>query len=124
MDNPYLWPLTLLVFLPALGSLVLLLLPRDSHELIKRVSLFVTVLVVFVATVVMATSRASPAAPTSHLPRMRFQQMQSVFQVSWIPAFNIEYFMGMDGISFPAARFDRFYCECFPWAQVGRLPST
>ena len=53
MDNPTLWPLTSLVFLPAAASLVLLLLPRDNHELIKRVSLFVT-MIVFMATVVMA----------------------------------------------------------------------
>ena len=99
MDNPYLWPLTLLVFLPALGSLVLLLLPRDSHELIKRVSLFVTV-IVFVATVVMALPGIT-GGPHFSLAEDAVAEMQSVFQVSWIPAFNIEYFMGMDGISFP-----------------------
>ena len=99
MDNPYLWPLTLLVFLPALASLVLLLLPRDSHELIKRVSLFVTVLVFF-ATVVMAIPGIT-GGPHFSLAEDAVAEMQSVFQVSWIPAFNIQYFMGIDGISFP-----------------------
>ena len=99
MENPYLWPLTLLVFLPALASLVLLLLPRDSHELIKRVSLFVTV-IVFMATVVMALPGIT-GGPHFSLAEDAVSEMQSVFQVSWIPAFNIEYFMGMDGISFP-----------------------
>ena len=27
--------------------------------------------------------------------------MQNVFSVDWIPSFNIDYFMGIDGISFP-----------------------
>ena len=99
MDNPYLWPLTLLVFLPALASLVLLLLPRDSHELIKRVSLFVTILVFF-ATVVMALPGIT-GGPHFSLAEDAVAEMQSVFQVSWIPAFNIQYFMGIDGISFP-----------------------
>ena len=99
MDNPYLWPLTLLVFLPALASLVLLLLPRDSHELIKRVSLFVTILVFF-ATVVMALPGIK-GGPHFSLAEDAVAEMQSVFQVSWIPAFNIQYFMGIDGISFP-----------------------
>ena len=99
MDNPYLWPLTMLVFFPAVASLVLLLLPRDSHELIKRVSLFVTVLV-FIATVVMALPGITGGAHFS-LAEDAVAQMQSVFQVSWIPSFNIQYFMGLDGISFP-----------------------
>ena len=99
MDNPYLWPLTMLVFFPAGASLVLLLLPRDSHELIKRVSLFVTVLV-FIATVIMALPGITGGAHFS-LAEDAVAQMQSVFQVSWIPSFNIQYFMGLDGISFP-----------------------
>ena len=99
MDNPYLWPLTMLVFFPAVASLVVLLLPRDSHELIKRVSLFVTVLV-FIATVVMALPGITGGAHFS-LAEDAVAEMQSVFQVSWIPSFNIQYFMGLDGISFP-----------------------
>ena len=99
MDNPYLWPLTMLVFFPAVASLVVLLLPRDSHELIKRVSLFVTVLV-FIATVVMALPGMTGGAHFS-LAEDAVAEMQSVFQVSWIPSFNIQYFMGLDGISFP-----------------------
>tara|TARA_Y100001933_G_scaffold11960_1_gene10435 strand:- start:14043 stop:15935 length:1893 start_codon:yes stop_codon:yes gene_type:complete len=89
----------MLVFFPAAASLVVLLLPRDSQELIKRVSLFVTALV-FIATVVMALPGFTGGAHFS-LAEDAVAQMQSVFQVSWIPSFNIQYFMGLDGISFP-----------------------
>ena len=32
--------------------------------------------------------------------------MQDVFNVPWIPSFQIDYFMGVDGISFPTHRAD------------------
>ena len=99
MDNPSLWPLTILVFLPAIGSLVLLLLPRENTETIKRVSLLITV-IVFGATVVMALPGIS-GGPHFSLSADAVSQMQNVFQVNWIPVFDIQYYMGMDGISFP-----------------------
>ena len=99
MDTPYLWPLTILIFLPAAAGLVLLLLPRENTETIKRVSLFVTALV-FAGTVVMALPGIS-GGPHFSLASDAVAKMQSVFQVNWIPAFNIQYYMGMDGISFP-----------------------
>lgn len=99
MDNPYFWPLTILVFLPAAGSLILLLLPRENTETIKRVSLLFTVLV-FAATVVMALPGIS-GGPHFSLATSAVSEMQNVFQVNWIPAFDIQYYMGMDGISFP-----------------------
>ena len=36
--------------------------------------------------------------------------MQSVFSVPWIKSFNIYYFMGIDGISFPLVLLTAFVC--------------
>ena len=36
--------------------------------------------------------------------------MQQVFNYSWIPSFDIDYFMGMDGISFPLVVLTAFIC--------------
>ncbi len=80
MDNPSLWPLTILVFLPAIGSLVLLLLPRENTETIKRVSLLITI-IVFAATVVMALPGIS-GSPHFSLSPDAVSQMQNVFQVN------------------------------------------
>ncbi len=95
MDNQYVVMLSLIVFLPALGALLLAFFPKDKPEPIKWVSLAVT-LVVFLLTVYQAIGGNDPRQ--FHLGQA---EMQSVFALKWIPSFNIQYLMGMDGISFP-----------------------
>ncbi len=86
--------LSLTVFLPALGALLLAFFPKDKPDAIKLASLAITV-AVFAMTVSMlmggdaARFKAGEAA------------LQSAFSVDWIPSFNIYYFMGLDGISLP-----------------------
>ena len=43
MTNPYVVPLSLVVFLPALGALALAFFPKDRPETVKRFSLFITI---------------------------------------------------------------------------------
>ncbi|REK08996.1 MAG: NADH-quinone oxidoreductase subunit M [Planctomycetota bacterium] len=87
--------LSLIVFLPALGALALAFFPREKTETIKVFSLVVTA-VVFLLTVVMAL----PGEGVWQFDTA-VSDMQKVFSVGWIPSFNIDYFMGVDGISFP-----------------------
>ncbi len=95
MESTYLTLLSTVVFLPALGALVLAFFPREKTEAMKYFALGVTALV-FLLTLIMALPSAGDwqfdAAVTD---------MQKVFSVGWIPSFNINYFMGLDGISFP-----------------------
>jgi NADH-quinone oxidoreductase subunit M len=96
MEQSALIWLSLIVFLPALGALVLAFIPKDQPDVIKLISLAATV-AVFLATCVVAfgwlgTDRA-------HFQR-GVAEMQDAFSLPWIPSFNIYYFMGMDGISF------------------------
>jgi NADH-quinone oxidoreductase subunit M len=95
MESTYLTLLSIVVFLPALGALALAFFPRESTEAMKYFSLAVTALV-FALTLIMALPSGGDwqfdAAVTD---------MQKVFSVGWIPSFNINYFMGLDGISFP-----------------------
>jgi NADH-quinone oxidoreductase subunit M len=90
--------LSLIVFLPACGALLLCFLPRGRENLIKLVSLLVTV-VVFAATVWIAI----PAETPGELGRFALNTpgMQDVVNRPWIPSFGISYFLGIDGISFP-----------------------
>ena len=53
MDNPYIIPLSLLVFLPTLGALLLAFFPGDRPGLVKGFSLSVTVAVLVGAIVLM-----------------------------------------------------------------------
>ncbi|MCC7084121.1 MAG: NADH-quinone oxidoreductase subunit M [Pirellulales bacterium] len=101
MDNPYIFPLSLITFLPALGALVLAFFPRDAKGAIRWLTLIVTVLV-FIATVYIAIPRPEGATTSQFdLQADAARQMQDLFSVPWISSFNINYLMGLDGISFP-----------------------
>jgi NADH-quinone oxidoreductase subunit M len=79
--------LTIVGLLPLLSALIIAILPKGSNELIKRVALAATVLIA-IASIFLATG---------------FDKAQSGFQyvqsASWISAFNINYAVGIDGIS-------------------------
>ena len=87
--------LTFVVFVPALGAILLAFFPKNNHEGMRIFTLVVTVLVL-VPVLWMALPGGSP---------LQFDisvgGMQSDFRLEWIPSFDIYYFMGMDGISFP-----------------------
>jgi len=95
MESTYLTLLSLLVFLPAAGALVLPFFPRDKTDSMKTFTLMVTA-AVFLISLLMALPGQGP---------LQFDtaksEMQKVFSVEWIGSFNINYFMGTDGISFP-----------------------
>ena len=96
MESNYVMLLSLIVFLPSIGALALAFFPREKTEAMKYFSLAVTA-VVFLVTVVMAL----PGQGGGWRFEIAVAEMQKVFSISWIPAFNINYFMGVDGISFP-----------------------
>ncbi len=96
MESTYLTLLSLIVFLPALGALVLAFFPGEKTEPMKYFTLAVTA-VVFLLSAVMAL----PSEGGTWQFDIAVSDMQKVFSVPWIPSFNINYFMGTDGISFP-----------------------
>lgn len=80
--------LTIVTFLPLLGIIWILLQDKEKDdERVKRIALG-TSIVTFIATiVVLALYDKSEAG------------LQLVDRVSWIPAWGIEYHMGVDGLS-------------------------
>ncbi|GIW94799.1 MAG: hypothetical protein KatS3mg110_2840 [Pirellulaceae bacterium] len=92
----YLALLSSIVFLPALGALVLAFIPRTWIETIRWIT-------VGVSAAVMALIVFTFMGPGARLDTTgeAARYMQDVFNISWIPTFNIDYFMGVDGISFP-----------------------
>jgi NADH-quinone oxidoreductase subunit M len=79
--------LTYIIFLPAIGSLLLLLFKRDDTLTIKIFGIVITALT-FVTSLMMYWS-FDAASPT----------MQFVHKVLWIPALNVSYNVGVDGLS-------------------------
>ncbi len=95
--------LSLLVFLPALAALVLALLPKVTDDALKLITLAVTIMVFLLSLGLMRQGVG-----------IDFQagvaEMQNAFSVDWIPSFGIQYFMAIDGISFPLVVLTAFLC--------------
>ncbi|MCC6123412.1 MAG: NADH-quinone oxidoreductase subunit M [Pirellulales bacterium] len=97
--------LSSVIFLPALGALLLCIVPIRSDRFIKQFSLAVTA-VVFAITLWMAWPASSANEPGRFALGMA--NMQSMVLHEWIPSWNIYYFLGIDGISFPLALLTSF----------------
>jgi NADH-quinone oxidoreductase subunit M len=101
--------LTFLTFFPILGAVVVCLFKDD--ETIRRVSLVITLIALLPGVVMVANFNgayqaaitASPQAPAGMV--YAFEE-----QVPWIPAFNIHYHMGVDGLSMPFVFLTLFLC--------------
>ena len=99
--QPALWPLSAIVFLPALVAafLSLPIVPKAREDFIRWTTL-VTTAVVFVLSLWMAVPALfGPAGPAQF--RLGDPSMQAVVKLPWIEAFGIEYLLGVDGISLP-----------------------
>jgi NADH-quinone oxidoreductase subunit M len=79
--------LSTIIFLPVIGALVLLIISRSQETLIKWVALIFAV-----ATFFLSIPLFTNFDKTTY-------KMQFVERHDWIPAWNIEYFLGVDGIS-------------------------
>ena len=88
--------LSLIVFLPAVASLGIMLIPRQQKDAIRWATLVVTAVVMALILGVQILGND---------PQLVFDtaraDLQSSFNFAWIPSFQIDYFMGLDGISFP-----------------------
>ena len=89
MGFPY---LTAIVFLPAVGALIVALGSSLSPRSIKRLSVVFTVIPLILSLVVFAGFDRSSAAAGS----IQFEEA-----VSWIPALNAYYHLGVDGLNLP-----------------------
>jgi NADH-quinone oxidoreductase subunit M len=100
MSQPAFWPLTLILFLPAIVAFVLSLpiIPKAREELIRWIAL-ATTSVVFVISLMVAVPALGGFGGA--LFSLGDPDMQLVVKLPWIDAFGIEYFLGVDGISMP-----------------------
>lgn len=85
--------LSLVLWLPTLGALALLAVPRDNAELARRIALVVAVL----------TLLASLALPLGYAPAATASDgslaLQFVERVPWLPMLGASYSLGIDGVS-------------------------
>ena len=76
-----------MTFIPLIGVAVILVLPRTAHALVKWTALAATIPPLLMAIQLFWTFSRTTS------------ELQYVIKRPWIPAFNIEFFMGIDGIS-------------------------
>ena len=107
--------LSLIIFLPAIGALLIALMPKGQDDAIKRVSLGVTV-IVFLLTVWIAIPAVNDGSGSTRFV-MGQAEMQQAFSVEWISSFNIFYSLGIDGISFPLVILTSFLSVLAMWAS-------
>ncbi len=79
--------LSLMIFVPLIGMIVVLLLPRESEELIKRFTLAFTLIPLVLAVYLFISYDRSTAGT------------QYVVSINWIETFHIKYHVGIDGLS-------------------------
>ena len=116
MDNVTL--LSTVVFLPAIGALLLVFLPKENTQLMKRAALLVTVLVfLLTAWIAIPDGESGSGHFGFNQNGKAIAEMQNTFNEEWIPSFDIEYFMGIDGISFPLVLLTSFISMISMWAS-------
>src|SRR5208283_4241985 len=79
--------LSTVIFLPIIGSFLILLIRRQNESLIKM-----TALILLIITFLLSFPLLANFDKSTH-------SMQFVERSEWIPAWNIQYFLGVDGIS-------------------------
>jgi NADH-quinone oxidoreductase subunit M len=109
------WLLSLVIFLPAAGALLLCVIPRGSDEAIRRFSLLVT-LVVFGLTIWLAIP-SNGHSPTEGRFVLGMPGIQNTVRHAWIPALDINYFLGVDGINLPLVLLTSFLSMLAMWAS-------
>ena len=103
MDSPEVL-LTAIVFLPAVWALMTAFFEPKATEAIRYFALFGTALTFVLSLVLLARFNTEADA------RELVQGMQMHFTIPWIPDWNVNYSMGVDGISLPLVLLTGLIC--------------
>lgn len=104
--------LTLLVFLPAIGTAIVLLLDRSARDAIRTLAGVVSAF-----TLVLAIGLIASFPNGTGGPALQFEE-----RMAWVPAFGIEYHLGVDGINVLLVGLTAllgFLALVAPWSQAG-----
>lgn len=95
--------LTLITFLPILGMVIVLFLPKDQPVIIRSLTLLITGIQVILSAVLLMNYNYSlgginDAASFQFIEKFRWIEIEGF---SWIGTIKIDYFLGVDGLSTP-----------------------
>jgi NADH-quinone oxidoreductase subunit M len=104
------WGLTLAVFLPLAGVVLMALIPKAEEQLHKLVALVTTVAVAVIGVLLLVSFDFDSAG-----------ELQFVVDRSWIDVINSRYIVGLDGISLPLMLLTMLVvplCVIYSWNHV------
>lgn len=95
--------LTVITFLPVLGMIIILMLPKTNIKLIRTVTLIATGLQVLLALVIWQGFNNALAGVTAQASMQFVERVPwiTIPATTWFGGVQIDYFMGIDGISMP-----------------------
>jgi NADH-quinone oxidoreductase subunit M len=100
------WILTILIFLPTAGAILVLL--AQGRDAVRWTALATTIVTFVVSLLLFALYDWGQGSGYAYADQGGVVQL--VQRASWIPAFNIEYLLGIDGLSFPLVILSTFIC--------------
>ena len=103
--------LTILIFLPMIGAIAVLLVKNRDQA--RWTALGFTALTFALSLLLFATYKWNLTGPYDYLEKPFGGTpgvVQMVQEANWIPAFNIKYKVGIDGLSFPLVILSTFIC--------------
>ena len=101
------WLLTILIFLPTAGA-ILVLFARDRDS-VRWTALGTTIATFAASLLLFATFKWNVGSGYGYLEGTG-GVVQMVQRATWIKSFNIEYLVGIDGLSFPLVLLSTFIC--------------
>src|SRR5579875_18083 len=99
--------LTIITFAPLVGMVLILLCPRDQHNLIRWLAAAATVPQIVIAIYLYAHFDTATTA------------VQFAERYPWVPAYHINYFIGVDGISISMVLLTALICFISVFASFG-----
>jgi NADH-quinone oxidoreductase subunit M len=101
------WALTLVVFIPAIGAAIVMLIPREQEEAIKEVTLITTL-----------ATLGFTIATLIKFDYNKTSTLQFNVNKNWIDVINSHYHVAVDGISLPMLALSSFItvlCVIYSW---------
>jgi NADH-quinone oxidoreductase subunit M len=95
--------LSLITFLPVLGMIAILFIPKGQAKTVKWLTLAVTALQVVLAVVLMANYNYNAAGVFDEKSFQFIEKFRwiNITGISWLGTVKIDYYLGLDGISMP-----------------------
>ncbi|MEW6654408.1 MAG: proton-conducting transporter membrane subunit, partial [Bacteroidota bacterium] len=95
--------LSLITFLPVLGMILILFIPKEQQKTVKYLSLAITGIQVVLAIVLLANYNYNSAGVFEEKSFQFIEKFTwiNITGITWLGTVKIDYFLGIDGISMP-----------------------